>query len=52
MASNHNDGFGIDELTVAQIAPIPLPASGLLALTGLAGLAMIAAGPGRKTSAL
>lgn len=49
MTSNVNDGFGIDDLTVAQVAPIPLPATGLLLCAGIGGL--IAAGRMRATRA-
>lgn len=41
LTSSHNDGFGIDDLTVAQVAPIPLPLPGLLLLAGLGGLAAV-----------
>ena len=34
-----NDGFGIDEAMVAQIAPVPVPPAALLMLTGIAGIA-------------
>ena len=34
-----NDGFGIDHVMVAHIAPIPLPPAALLLLTGIAGIA-------------
>ena len=34
-----NDGFGIDQVMVAQIAPIPLPPAALLLLSGVLGMA-------------
>jgi hypothetical protein len=34
-----NDGFGIDHVMVARVAPIPLPPAALLLLTGIAGIA-------------
>jgi len=34
-----NDGFGIDGVTVARIAPIPIPPAAALLLTGLAAMA-------------
>ena len=39
--SQHNDGFGLDDATVATVAAIPLPAGGLLLLGGLAGFAAL-----------
>ena len=39
--SQHNDGFGLDDATAATVAPIPLPAGGLLLLGGLAGFAAL-----------
>jgi hypothetical protein len=36
-----NDGFGIDEAMVAQIAPVPVPPAALLMLTGVAGIAAL-----------
>lgn len=44
MTSQRNDGFGIDDLTIAQVAPIPLPLPGLLLMAGLGGLAFVARG--------
>ena len=35
-----NDGFGIDDATVASVAPIPVPAAGLLLLGALGGLGL------------
>ena len=37
----HNDGFGLDDATAATVAPIPLPAGGLLLLGGLVGFAAL-----------
>ncbi len=34
-----NDGFGIDQVMVAQVAPVPVPPAALLLLTGVAGIA-------------
>ena len=34
-----NDGFGIDQVMVAQVAPVPAPPAALLLLTGIAGIA-------------
>ena len=39
--TSHNDGFGLDDATAATVAPIPLPAGGLLLLGGLAGFAAL-----------
>ena len=35
-----NDGFGVDDATVASVAPIPVPAAGLLLLGALGGLGL------------
>ena len=34
-----NDGFGIDNIMVARVAPIPVPPAALLLLSGIAGIA-------------
>lgn len=36
--NNSGDGYDIDSIAVSQVAPVPLPAAGLLLLGGLAGL--------------
>lgn len=41
LTSNHNDGFGIDDLTVAKVSPVPLPMPGLLLLAGIGSFALI-----------
>jgi hypothetical protein len=38
MHNRHNDGFGIDGLTVARVAPIPLPPAAALMLPGVLAL--------------
>lgn len=35
-----NDGFGIDDATVASVSPVPVPAAGLLLLGALGGLGL------------
>jgi len=46
-----NDGFGIDNATIANVAPVPLPPAALLMLSGAAGLAALRRRRGRAAAA-
>ena len=48
LTSARNDGFGIDDLTVARVTPVPLPPVALLLFGAIAGLGWVGAFPEGK----
>lgn len=46
-----NDGFGIDDVTIANVAPIPLPPAAALLITGIAAMTALRRRRGARTAA-